>query len=74
MNFEELKKIAEENDYELTKSHGYYKFTRKDRRNYIIYKHGNRKEMWGSFPTIFDDKDSRMKKAVFGFGENLSRE
>ena len=45
MNFEELKKIAEENDYELTKSHGYYKFTRKDRRNYIIYKHGNRKEM-----------------------------
>lgn len=45
MNFGELKKITEENDYELTKSHGYYKFTRKDRRNYIIYKHSNIKQM-----------------------------
>lgn len=52
MKISKLKKIAEENDYELTKSPGYYKFTRNNRGNYVIYKHVNRKEMWGSFPIM----------------------
>ena len=71
MRIDELKRIAEDNNYECTKSPGYYKFTRKNRRNYVIYKHGNIKEMWGSFPTILDDKDSRMKKATFKFGKTF---
>lgn len=73
MKISELKRIAEENDYECTKSPspGYYKFTRKNRRNYVFYKHGNLKQMWGSFPTIFDDKDSKMKKGVFEFAKTF---
>lgn len=74
MKIDELKRIAEENDYECTKTPGYYKFTRKDRRNYVICKFGNIKEMWGSFPTVLDDKDVKMKKAVFEFGKYIQGE
>lgn len=69
MKFDELKRIAEENNYEFSKLPGYYKFTRKNRRNYVIYKYVNRKEMWGSFPTICDDKDFNMKKAAIEFAQ-----
>ena len=72
MRFDELEKIAEENDYELTKSHGYYKFTRKNRRNYIICKFANIKQMWVSFPMICDDKDSNMNKATIEFAKTIA--
>lgn len=72
MSLNELKKIAEENDYELTKPPGYYKFTRKNRGNYVIYKFVNRKGIWGSFPSSYDDKDFSMKKAAIEFGKTFS--
>lgn len=73
MEIEELKRIAVENDYEFTKSHGYYKFTRNNRGNYVIYKFAKRKSLWILYPTICDNKDSNMIKAAFELAETISR-
>lgn len=72
MRINELKKIAEENDYEFTKSPGDYKFTRKNRGNRVIYKFIREKRLWISFPTIRDEKDYNMWKAAVELAKTLS--
>lgn len=69
MKIDELKRIAEENDYVLTKSFDNYKLERKNSGNCIDISNVNTNRVWISNISICDDKDFNMIKAAVKFAE-----
>lgn len=69
MKIDELKRIAEENDYVLTKSFDNYKLKRKNRGNCIDISNVNANRVWISNISLCDDEDSNMIKAAVEFAE-----
>ena len=69
MNINELKRIAEENDYELTKSNVDYKLTDKYCENNITINYLRKKRLWISTPFHCDERDFEMIKAAVEFAE-----
>lgn len=69
MRINELKRIAEENNYECLEQEYVYKFTRKHTNNFISISKDAEKRIWFITPTICDDKDFNMTKAAVKFAE-----
>lgn len=69
MKLKELKRIAEENDYELSRPLGDFKFEKKGDRNYISINKNATNRIWISITTYCDDKDFNMIKAAVEFAE-----
>lgn len=69
MKINELKRIAEENDYELTKSLEYYKLTHKYCENYISISVMCENKLWILTPTFCGERDFNMIKAAVEFAE-----
>lgn len=69
MKIDELKRIAEENDYVLTKSFDNYKLKRKNRGNCIDISNVNANRVWISNISLCDDEDFNMIKAAVEFAE-----
>ena len=69
MKINELKRIAEENDYELTKSLEYYKLTHKYCENYISISVMCENKLWILTPTFCGERDFNMIKAAVAFAE-----
>lgn len=69
MKIDELKRIAEENDYVLTKSFDNYKLKRKNRGNCIDISNVNANRVWISNISLCDDEDFKMIKAAVKFAE-----
>ena len=69
MKINELKRIAEENDYELSRSIGDFKFEKNGDRNYIIINKNVTNRIWISVTTYCEDKDFNMIKAAVEFAE-----
>ena len=69
MKINELKRIAEENDYELTKSNVHYKLTHKYGGNNITINYLCKNRLWISIPFHCDGRDFNMIKAAVEFAE-----
>lgn len=69
MKISELKRIAEENDYELTKSIVHYKLTHKYCDHYISINGMCKNRLWISIPFVCDERDFNMIKAAVEFAE-----
>ena len=69
MKINELKRIAEENDYELTKSNVHYKLTHKYCGNNITINYLCKNRLWISIPFDCDERDFNMIKAAIEFAE-----
>lgn len=69
MRIDELKRIAKENDYELTKSDVHYKLTHKYCDNYISINGVYKNRLWISIPFFCDHRDFNMIKAAVEFAE-----
>ncbi len=69
MKINELKRIAEENDYELTKSLEHYKLTHKYCDHYISINGMCKNRLWISKPFVCDERDFNMMKAAVEFAE-----
>lgn len=69
MKINELKKIAEKNDYKLNKSLEHYKLTHKHYNNYITINGVYKNRLWISIPFFCDEKDFKIIKAAVEFAE-----
>lgn len=69
MKIDELKRIAEENNYVLTRFFDNYKLERKVRGNCIHIGIVNANRIWISNISVCDDKDFNMIKAAVEFAE-----
>ena len=69
MKINELKRIAEENDYELTKTIVHYKLTHKYCDNNITINGLCENRLWISIPFHCDKRDFNMIKAAVEFAE-----
>jgi len=69
MTIDELKRIAEENDYELSDSLGKYRLTHKYCENHIVINEICANRLWISIPMTCDDRDFNMIKAAVKFAE-----
>lgn len=69
MKINELKRIAEENDYELTKSIVNYKLTHKYCDNKITINGLCKNRLWISISVYCDERDFNMIKAAVEFSE-----
>ena len=69
MKINELKRIAEENDYELTEDGIHYKLTHKYCDNYIAINYSCKNQLWISIPCFSDEGDFDMIKAAVEFAE-----
>lgn len=69
MRINELKKIAEENGYVLTRPFDNYKLERNNRENYITISGDCENKIWISNIRCCDDKDFKMIKAAVKFAE-----
>ena len=69
MKINELKRIAEENDYELTEDGIHYKLTHKYCDNYIAINYSCKNQLWISIPCFSDEEDFDMIKAAVEFAE-----
>lgn len=69
MKIDELKNIAEENGYVLTRPFDKYKLERKNSGNCIDISNVNTNRVWISNISICDDKDLNMIKAAVEFAE-----
>lgn len=67
MRIDELKRIAEENDYELKKSLDKYRLTHKYCDNYITINGLCKNRLWISIPFYYDERDFNMIKAAVEF-------
>lgn len=71
MKISELKRIAKENEYELTKSFGHYKLVRriKSGNHYITIGNVLKNKLWISIEDYCYEKDFNMMKAAVAFAE-----
>lgn len=69
MKINELKRIAEENDYELTEDGIHYKLTHKYCDNYITIDNSCKNQLWISIPRFSNKGDFNMIKAAVEFAE-----
>ena len=69
MKLNELKRIAEENNYELTEDGIHYKLTHKCCDNYIAINYSCKNQLWISIPCFSDEGDFDMIKAAVEFAE-----
>lgn len=69
MKLKELKRIAEENDYILTRSLGDFVLENIDSENYISINGYSENRIWVSNKAICDEKDFNMIKAAVEFAE-----
>ena len=69
MKINELKRIAEENNYELTEDGIHYKLTHKCCDNYIAINYSCKNQLWISIPCFSDEGDFDMIKAAVEFAE-----
>lgn len=69
MKIDELKRIAEENNYEFSKELGYFCFKKRNHTNYIKISRVSKNKIWISNPNTCYDKDFNMIKASFKFAE-----
>ena len=69
MRIDELKKIAEENDYELRSDLWQHSLKRKGCDTYININGKIENRIWVSIVTICDEKDFKMLKAAVEFAE-----
>lgn len=69
MKINELKRIAEENDYEFLIIFGDFHFTKRDGNNFISISSSDENRLWTSIDTYCDDKDFNMLKAAIKFAE-----
>lgn len=69
MKINELKKIAEENDYEYKKDDGQHELIRRLAGNYIIISDKFENKLWVKNMSYCDDKDFNMIKASVEFAE-----
>lgn len=69
MRIDELRKIAEENDYEYSKVIWNHRFARKNNDNYITINGDYINRIWTSIQGYCDDKDFNMIKASIEFAE-----
>lgn len=69
MKINELKRIAEENDYILTRSFKDFKLERKDRGNCLTVGYTCKNRIWILIPVWCDNKDFNMIKATVKFAE-----
>lgn len=71
MRIDELKKIAEKNDYELTESLGYCNLERRSEgiQNRISIGNVHVNRLWMSIEVFCDEKDFNMIKAAVEFAE-----
>lgn len=69
MKINELKRIAEENDYEFSKFFGDFHFTKRDSDNFISINGSDENSLWTSIDIYCDDKDFNMLKAAVKFAE-----
>ena len=69
MKINELKRIAEENDYELTRWGAHYKLTHKYCENNITINCLYKNRLWILTPTFCDERDFNMIKAAVEFAE-----
>lgn len=74
MKINELKRIAEENDYELTKSLEHYRLTHKYCDNYISINGVCKNRLWISISFVCDRRDYNVIKASFAFAETPIRD
>lgn len=69
MKINELKRIAEENDYELSESFDKYILTHKYCENNIVINDLYKNRLWISIPMVCDERDFNMIKASVKFAE-----
>ena len=69
MKISELKRIAEENDYELTESDIHYKLTHKYCDNNITINNFSKNRLWISITFYCDERDFNMIKAAVELAE-----
>lgn len=69
MKISELKRIAEENNYELTEYGIHYKLTHKYCDNNITINNFSKNRLWISIPFFCDEVDFNMIKAAVKFAE-----
>lgn len=69
MRIEELKKIAEENDYEMTDYIVGLRFTKKDDENYITIGSKFKNKIWISIQDWCFEEDFKMVKAAIEYAE-----
>lgn len=69
MKINELKRIAEENDYEFSKVLGDFHFKKRYRTNFINISGYFENRIWISGPHVCDDEDFNMIKASVKFAE-----
>ena len=69
MKINELKRIAEENDYEFSKELGYFCFKKRNHTNNIDISGDVENKIWISTGIICDDEDFNMIKASVKFAE-----
>ena len=69
MKINELKRIAEERDYELTEDGIHYKLTHKYCDNYITIDNFSKNQLWISIPRFSNKGDFNMIKAAVEFAE-----
>lgn len=69
MKFDELKRIAEENNYEFSKELDYFCFKKRNHTNNIDISGDVENKIWISMGVICDDEDFNMIKASVKFAE-----
>lgn len=69
MKISELKRIAEENNYEYWELENLHVFTKKYTNYFISISKNKEKRIWVKTPMMCDDKDFNMTKAVVEFAE-----
>lgn len=69
MKINELKRIAEENDYKLTEDGIHYKLTHKYFDNNITIDNSCKNQLWISIPSRCNERDFEMIKAAVEFAE-----
>lgn len=74
MKINELKRIAEENDYEFSKEYGDLQFKKRNHTNRIDISGDYENRIWISISIACDDKDFNMIKASVEFAETPTDE
>ena len=69
MKIKELKRIAKENDYILSRPFGDFTFTEGVGENYINISGDYKNRIWFSIPSFCNEKDFNMIKAAVEFAE-----
>lgn len=69
MKINELKRIAEENNYEFSKEFGYFCFEKRNHTNHIDIRGDVENRIWITTGIICDDADFNMIKASVKFAE-----